>query len=101
MIFLGSLTSAGYSITSRGVSCKDKGMKELNNEAECESAAPKIQNIVPNSMYSGDVTMDSRPPGCFYHPYAPITFHWNNDKNGNTCSSCISVCKGPISNSLY
>ena len=69
-------------------------MIELNDEAECEAAAPKIQSLVPNSTYSGDLSMSDRPPGCFYHPLAPITFHWNNDKAGKTCSSCISVCKG-------
>ena len=86
-------TSGGYSITSSGVSCRDKGMSELNDESECISAAPKIQNLVPNATYGGNLTMANRPPGCFYHSNE---LFWNKDKNGTTCYGCKSVCKGSM-----
>ena len=77
-------------------------MTELNDESECVSAVHKIQNLVPYARYGGDLTMSGRPPGCFYHPSAyRTTVYWNNDKNGKTCGSCRSVCKGSIINSLY
>ena len=101
LIYLRSPTYAGYSITSNGVSCADEGMTGLNDEAECESAAPKIQSLVPNSVYYSDDTWVNRPPGCFYHHgrtdgilYGKTEIYWNRDENGKTCSSCISVCKG-------
>lgn len=94
----GTPTDAGYSITSRGVSCADKGMTGLNDEAECESAVPKIQNLIPDSKYNWALTTDRRSPGCHYlHGYSR-SFYWNNDKNGKACSSCQSVCKGEIKN---
>jgi hypothetical protein len=60
-----------------------------------------MQHLVSNSGAIGVVTMDSRPPGCFYHPSTVVKFYWNKDKNGKACSACISVCKGTIVKSLY
>ena len=100
--FSGLHRDAGYSVTSVGVSCAEKRMAELDDETECKSAARKV---VPNSSYGFAHTMRARPPGCyyrdpFYHPY-PGYILWNKYKNGKTCRSCISICKGEIFNSLY
>ena len=99
MIFLGSPTNPSYSITALGVSCKDSGMTELNDESECESAAPKIQLLVPNARYSGLIPQEissNHPPGCFFHNGSTwVVLYWNNNKNG-TCSECKSVCKGSM-----
>ena len=70
-------------------------MIELDNAEECKSAVPKIQSLVPNSAYSGALTMNDRPPGCFYHP-TNLKFYWNKDKSGTTCSICASLCKGSM-----
>ena len=89
-ILLGSPTATGgYTITSWGVSCADKGMMELNNVDECKSALPTIQDTISDASFSGAVDISNRPGGCYYK----WSVFWNANKGG-ACSSCRSVCKG-------
>ena len=81
-----------YKTTESGISCDaTEGAVELSTKLECNEAVPRIQNLVPGATFSGSLSMDERPPGCFYHPGHSLIY-WNNLSDGISCSSCKSIC---------
>ena len=82
-------------MTSKGVSCVDKGLMGLNNVGECKSALTTVQDTISDASFSAEVDMSGRPPGCYYSTTSSGVF-WNTN-SGGACTSCRSVCKGEAS----
>ena len=92
-----TLFFAEFVHTDNGVTCSERGFKDLTTAQECSDAVSYAKSFNSKANYRFEVEFDLNPKGCYMelskkYPRLEGFMYFNQHSTGSRCSSCISIC---------
>ena len=85
-----TLFFAEFVHTDNGVTCSERGFKDLSTAQECSDAVSYAKTFNSKALYRNEVSWNFYPKGCYIWPSGYIYF--NTHSIGEKDSSAASIC---------
>ena len=76
--------------TDNGVTCSERGFKDLSTAQECSDAVGYAKTFNSKALYRNEVSSSDRPKGCYIWTNGYMYF--NTHSIGERQSSAASIC---------